>query len=72
VKEVLALPFRVFGAAARPAALPPPAVLLWNRGLVQSVAPAEVPPLWVRESRFAVSRCLGCAVFPQRILPATD
>jgi hypothetical protein len=30
VKEMLALPFRVFGIAARPQSLPAEAVLFWN------------------------------------------
>jgi hypothetical protein len=35
------VPFRVFGAAARPATLPAWVVLLWNRVLVQSLNPAK-------------------------------
>jgi hypothetical protein len=43
VKEMLVEPFRVFGVAARPTSLPAWVVLLWNRVLVQSFSPAEVP-----------------------------
>jgi hypothetical protein len=67
VKETLGLPFRVFGIAAQPWALPPRIVLFWNRLLVQSVNPAEVSPLLLLRSRFAVSSCTGCAVFLQRV-----
>ena len=35
------MPFRVFGSAARPASLPTPVVLLWNRVLVQSIRPGK-------------------------------
>jgi hypothetical protein len=66
------VPFRVFGAVARPLTLPPRVVLLWNRVLVQSVSPVEVSLLLVKRSRFAVSPCLGCAVFPQRMLLVTS
>jgi len=59
-------PFRVFGVAARPSPLPAGVVLLWNRVLVQSISPAEVPSSLLRWSRYAVSPCLGCAVFLQR------
>jgi hypothetical protein len=37
--------------------------------LVQSLRPAEVSPVLLRRSRFAVGRFLGCAVFPQRAVP---
>jgi hypothetical protein len=47
-------------------------VLLWNRMLVQSFAPAEVSPLLVLRSRCAVSPCLGCAVFLQRAAAEDD
>jgi len=57
------LPFRVFGIAARPQPLPPEVVLFWNKLFVQSIRPAKVSPLLVLGSRFAVSTCLGCAVF---------
>jgi hypothetical protein len=57
------LPFRVFGIAARPWPLPARVVLFWNWVFVQSVAPAEVSPLLVLRSRFAVSTCPGCTVF---------
>jgi len=63
---MLAAPFRVFGIAARPSALPPWIVLFWNQAFVQSVEPAEVSPILVLRSRFAVSTYLGCAVFLQR------
>jgi hypothetical protein len=39
---------RVFGAAARPPALPPEIVLLWNRMPVQSIEPAEYPVIGSR------------------------
>lgn len=64
-------PFRVFGAAARPASLPAWVVLLWNRLLVQSIWPAEVQSSLLRWSRFAVGPCPGCAVFLERAAPAT-
>jgi hypothetical protein len=48
-----------------PQSLPPQVVLLWNRVLVKSMPPAEVSPLLLRRSRFAVSPYLGCAVFLQ-------
>jgi hypothetical protein len=59
-------PFRVFGAAARPAC-----VAAWGRPLMESgarseSAPAEVPSLLLRCSRSAVSPCPGYAVFLQR------
>jgi hypothetical protein len=60
---MLVAPFRVFGIAARPQSLPPEVVLFWNWLLVQSMTPAEVSPLLVLRSRFAVSTCTGCAVF---------
>jgi len=60
---MLVPPFRVFDIAARPQPLPSEVVLLWNWLLVQSMTPAEVSPLLVLRSRFAVSTCLGCAVF---------
>jgi hypothetical protein len=60
------VPFRVFGIAARPWALPRPGVLFWDWRLVQSSWPAEVPSLWVAWSRFAVSLFLGFAVFLRR------
>jgi len=63
VKETLASPFRVFGIAARSLPLPARIVLFWNQALVQSVAPAEVSPLLVLRSHFAVSTCPGCVVF---------
>jgi hypothetical protein len=63
VKEMLVLPFRVFGIVARPQSLPPEVVLFWNRLLVQSIWPTKVSPLLLLRSRFAVSTCLGCAVF---------
>jgi len=59
-------PFRVFGIAARPSLLPPKTVLFWNRVPVQSFTPAKVLPLLVGQSRFAVGRCPGCAVFLSR------
>jgi len=49
------LPFRVFGIAARPQPLLTETVLFWNWPLVQSIAPAEVSPLLLLRSRFAVS-----------------
>jgi len=49
VKAMLAVPFRVFGVAARPPALPPGIVLLWNRMPVQSIEPAEVSCYWFRD-----------------------
>jgi hypothetical protein len=57
------VPFRVFGIAARPLPLPAEVVLFWNWLLVQSLTPAEVSPLLLLRSRFAVSTCTGCAVF---------
>ena len=65
------LSFRVFGFAAGPLALPPRVVLFGNWLLVQSFCSAEVAPLWVRRSRFAVGRFLGCVVFLQRTSPVT-
>jgi hypothetical protein len=41
-------------------------VLLRGWRLVQSLSSAEVSPVLVRRSRFAVGRCLGYAVFPRR------
>jgi len=67
VKEMLAAPFRVFGIAARPQPLPPEVVLFWNWLPVQSVPPATVSPLLLERPRFAVSACLGCAVFLLRV-----
>jgi hypothetical protein len=63
---MLVSPFRVFGIAARPQPSPPEVVLFWNWSLVQSMTPAEVSLLLVLRSRFAVSTCLGCAVFLPR------
>jgi hypothetical protein len=48
------VPFRVFGAAARPSSSPTWVVLFWNRPLVQSIRPAEVSPLLLLRSRCAV------------------
>jgi hypothetical protein len=56
-------PFRVFSIAARPPPSPAEIVLFWNWPLVQSMTPAEVSPLLLLRSRFAVSTCPGCAVF---------
>jgi hypothetical protein len=42
------------GIAARPSPLPTRVVLFWNRLLVQSFPPAEVSPLLVLRSRFAI------------------
>jgi hypothetical protein len=39
--------------------------------LVQSSRPVSVSPLWVRRSRFAVGRFLGCAVFLTPARPFT-
>jgi len=64
VKEMLASPFRVFGIAARPQPLPPEVVLFWNWSLVQSMTPAEVSPLLVLRSRFAVSTSPRLCGFP--------
>jgi len=63
---ISALPFRVFGIAARLSASPRQVVLFWNQWPVQSTSPTEVSPLLLLRSRFAVSTCLGCAVFLQR------
>jgi hypothetical protein len=63
---LLALLFRVFGKPARPEPSPTRVVLLWGWLLVQSFSPAEVRPLLLRSSRFAVSRFLGFAVFLPR------
>jgi hypothetical protein len=41
-------------------------ILLWDQPLVQSLLPAEVRPVSLRSSRYAVGRFLGFAVFPQR------
>jgi hypothetical protein len=54
VKEIPVSPFRVFGAAARPSPSPTRVVLFWNRPLVQSFRPAEVSPLLLLRSRYAV------------------
>jgi len=51
---MLVVPFRVFGAAARPSPSPTRVVLFWNRLLVQSIRPAEVSPLLLLRSRCAV------------------
>jgi hypothetical protein len=64
------VPFRVFGCAAQPPASPPGAVLLWNWLLVQSLTAELVSPSWVRRSRCAVRRFVGCAVFPSSASPA--
>jgi hypothetical protein len=48
VKEMLVVPFRVFGVAARPGSLPVQVVLLWNRVLVQSFEPVDVSPYLLR------------------------
>jgi len=48
------LPFRVFGAAARPLPSPTWVVLFWNRPPVQSIRPAVVSPLLLLRSRCAV------------------
>jgi hypothetical protein len=64
VKEMLAVPFRVFGIAARPRSLPPEVVLLWNRLPVQSIWPIKVSPLLLLRSRFAVSTLPRLCGFP--------
>lgn len=43
---------------------------MWDWLLVQSLAPAEVSPVLVRRSHFAVGPCLGCVVFPRRTTAA--
>jgi hypothetical protein len=65
------VPSRVFGLAARPPVSPRLAGLLSDWLLVQSFQPAEVVPVSVELSRFAVGRFLGFAVFPQQTPPGT-
>jgi hypothetical protein len=64
VKEMPVPPFRVFSIAARPPPLPAEVVLFWNWSLVQSMTPAEVSPLLVLRSRFAVSASPRLCGFP--------
>jgi hypothetical protein len=66
---VLMVPFRVFGFAARPCVLEDAVLLLADWLLVQSFRPAEVTPVLLRRSRYAVGRFLGYAVFLQRAVP---
>jgi hypothetical protein len=46
-------------------------ILSRNWLLVQSSSPAEVSPVLVERSRFAVGHFLGCVVFPWRMPPIT-
>ena len=61
----LGVPFRVFGSAVWGPALPRGTILSELAARLE-FQPAEVPPVLVRRSRFAVGHSLGFAVFPRR------
>jgi hypothetical protein len=62
----LVLPFRVFSEAGDPTDVTARGASSRNSRLVQSSVPAEVPPVLVRRSHYAVGHFLGHVVFLQR------
>jgi hypothetical protein len=62
---------RVFEVAARPSVVAAVSRPLMESGARSEYSPAQVSPLLLRRSRFAVSPHLGCAVFLQRTGPMT-
>jgi hypothetical protein len=70
VRSMPAPPFRVFEHAARTAVFPPWTVLPGSAARSE-FSPAQVPPLLVWRSHYAVGRFLGSVVFPWRTTLAT-
>jgi hypothetical protein len=80
VKEMLVLPFRVFGIAARPRSLPPEVVLFWNWLSVQSVWPTKVSHYWFRDPALPLAPLprpcgfplIGCRRLPFKLPTASS